>query len=88
MEGRFISDFNLEENFIKNELAIKINDVISFLPEEERKLFIDKYLMELSTNELCEKYFISEDALYKRLSRLRKKFKQIWNEKYISEEEC
>lgn len=82
------SDFNLEENLINNELMNEIKEVLNCLTEGERKLFINKYLLELSTRELCEMYFISEDTLYKRVSRLKKKFKKIWNKRFINKEEC
>lgn len=72
-------EFNIEDNYINNELGKEINEVISKLKDDEKNLFINKYILELSTQELCEYYFISESLLYKRLSRVREKFKKLWN---------
>lgn len=72
-------EFNIEDNYINNELGKEINGVISKLKDDEKNLFINKYILELSTKELCEYYFISESLLYKRLSRVREKFKKLWN---------
>lgn len=72
-------EFNIEDDYMNNELRKEINGVISKFKEDEKSLFINKYILELSTKELCKYYFISESLLYKRLSRIREKFKKLWN---------
>lgn len=79
-------EFNIEDDFINNELKKEIKDVINKLKDDDKKLFVNKYILDLSTKELCEYYFISETLLYKRLSRVREKFKKLWNNKHINEE--
>lgn len=79
-------EFNIEDNYINNELGKEINDVINELKDDEKKLFINKYVLDLSTKELCDYYFISENLLYKRLSRVREKFKKLWNSNHNGEE--
>lgn len=76
------SEFNIEANYINNELGKEINDIVNKFNNDEKRLFINKYILDLSTKELCDYYFISENLLYKRLSRLREKFKKLWNGKY------
>lgn len=79
-------EFNIEDNYINSELGKEINEVINELKDDEKNLFINKYILDLSTKELCQYYFISEDLLYKRLSRVREKFKKLWNGNHNSEE--
>lgn len=79
-------EFNIEDNYINDELGKEINDVINKLNDDEKKLFINKYILDLSTKELCKYYFISETLLYKRLSRVKEKFKKLWNNNHNSEE--
>jgi RNA polymerase sigma-70 factor, ECF subfamily len=79
-------EFNIEDNYINSELGKEINDVINELKDDERKLFINKYILDLSTKELCQYYFISENLLYKRLSRVREKFKKLWSSNHNNQE--
>ena len=79
-------EFNIEDNYINDELGKEINDVINKLKDDEKKLFINKYILDLSTKELCKYYFISETLLYKRLSRVKEKFRKLWDSNHNSEE--
>ena len=79
-------EFNIEDNYIDDELGKEINDVINKLKDDEKKLFINKYILDLSTKELCKYYFISETLLYKRLSRVKEKFRKLWDSNHNSEE--
>ena len=79
-------EFNIEDNYINSELGKEINDVINKLNDNEKELFVNKYILDLSTKELCEYYFISENLLYQRLSRVREKFKKLWDSTHNSKE--
>lgn len=78
IDEKLHSDFNLEENLINKETSQQINNIINKLDKSDRELFIKKYILDLSTKELCELYYINENNLYKKLSRLRIKFKKLW----------
>lgn len=76
-----------EDEYLKEELPTKINEIINRLVETEKTLFIKKYVLDLSTKELCEYYLINENVLYKRLSRLRDKLKNLWGNKNCRRED-
>lgn len=86
IEEQVISSGTLEEEYFNKEILKEISQVINELKEEEKGLFIKKFIFDNSTTELCNYYVISENVLYKRLSRLRKKVKIIWENKKIKEE--
>lgn len=66
-----------EDEYLEEEIPIKINSVLNKLSLAEKTLFIKKYILDISTKELCEYYVVSENVLYKRLSRLREKIKKL-----------
>ncbi len=82
IDDKLKSEFNIEEKYMNNELKNQIFDVMNQMKDDDKKLLIDKYVLDCSTENLCKNYFISETALYKRLSRVREKFKKIWNKEH------
>lgn len=71
------SDFNIEEDYISKEIYSEISKTINKLNPIDRELFIKKYILDLSTEELSQFYLVSENTIYKRLSRLRSKLKKL-----------
>lgn len=64
--------FIIEDNNLENKIINKLND-------NDKRLFLDKFIFGLSTEEICKKYFLSENIIYKRISRLKKKCIKIKN---------
>lgn len=64
--------FVLENNDLANKIINKLND-------DDKRLFLDKFVFGLNTDELCNKYFLSKNIIYKRISRLKKKCIKIKN---------
>jgi len=76
-----------EDEYLNEEIPKEFSGIINMLLEEEKNLFIKKYILDISTKELCEYYIVSENALYKRLSRLREKLKKLWENRDCSKED-
>lgn len=79
-------DSCLEDEYIQNESISEFNTIVNKLEAVDKTLFVKKYVLENSTKELCEYYFISEEVLYKRLSRLRKKLRELFKNMKFGEE--
>lgn len=76
-----------EDEYLKEEISKRFSDIVNKLGEKEKTLFVKKYILDISTKELCIYYVISENVLYKRLSRLREKIKKLWeNSERIKED--
>lgn len=64
---------SVENEYIIKENIQEIKEMINDLSEEDKKLFVKKFIMEQSVEELCKEYFITEATLYKRISRMRQR---------------
>ncbi|MDR3596294.1 sigma-70 family RNA polymerase sigma factor [Clostridium sp.] len=76
----------IEDEYIRKESVNEFDKIVDKLDISDKTLFIKKYVLENSTKELCDYYFISENVLYKRLSRLRKKIKNLFENMKSGEE--
>ena len=74
-----------EERFFKNNKIEVINQALSKLSDDEKKLFVKKYILNNSTDELCNEYKVNENIIYKRISRLKKRVNELINNQYIKE---
>jgi len=78
-----ISDQNVEEEVILNELSNTINDFIKSLTLEKRTIFLDRYYQFYSIKQIAEYNNLSESKIKMMLMRLRDELKQVlekrWN---------
>ncbi len=74
-----------EEKFFNNNKISIINEALNKLTSDEKKLFIKKYILNNSTEELCEEYKVNENAIYKRISRLKKRIRELIDNEYVKE---
>ncbi|WP_194191461.1 sigma-70 family RNA polymerase sigma factor [Clostridium chrysemydis] len=70
----------VEDIYLEREDLKIINEIYKKLDREDQILFKDKFIKNCDTEYLKEKYFISRDTLYKRISRLRNKCRKIREE--------
>lgn len=80
---KLIDDFKGEEVKGPDDIIVekfdenKLNSYINELSLKDRDIFRVKYIQELSTAQICERHSLSQEALYMRLSRMKKKLKYI-----------
>ena len=74
-----------EEKFFNNNKISVINEALNKLSNDEKKLFIKKYILNNSTDELCDEYKVNENVIYKRISRLKSKVRKLVNKEYGKE---
>lgn len=77
LQDYHIKDKSAEEEFlIKEEMKIVLK-IMDRLKSKEKELFIDKFIIELTQEELENKYIVNSNVIYKRISRLREKIRKI-----------
>ncbi|SCJ32487.1 RNA polymerase factor sigma-70 [uncultured Clostridium sp.] len=74
-----------EEKYFNNNKISVINEALSKLNDDEKRLFIKKYILNNSTVELCNEYKVNENVIYKRISRLKKRVRELINNEYVKE---
>lgn len=50
----------------------KLDEILDTLPEESRTLLKLKYIDEMSVDDLCERYHVTDSCIYKRLKKAKK----------------
>lgn len=75
-----------EEKFFNNNKINAINEALRKLSNDQKKLFVKKYILNNSTDELCNEYNVSENVIYKRISRLKKRIRELVNNEYVKED--
>lgn len=73
---------NVEDDIISNEEKDRIKDYINKLEQPDREIFVRRYINEESIDEISTALHISKDNIYNRLSRGRKRLKNIMMEGY------
>lgn len=68
-----------DKNLIKKEVEEEIEELLRHLKEKDKKLFIDYYLEELDVETIANKMKTKPFNIYSRLSRGKKKLKEIYN---------
>lgn len=68
---------NPEKLILNKEKIEEINKAIKNLKEDEKKLFVKKFILNSSTEDLCCEYKTSKGVIYKRLSRLKSRIKEL-----------
>lgn len=66
------------DTILTKEFNEQIQELLSYLSKEDRKIFIDTYFKEKSAKDISSDLNIKESAIYNRLSRGRNKLKLIW----------
>lgn len=69
----------VDKNLIKKEVEEEIEELLKHLKEKDKKLFIDYYLEELDVETIANKMKTKPFNIYSRLSRGKKKLKEIYN---------
>ncbi len=66
---------DIEQDFIKKEVNKEVESMLNALSEVDKEIFIKFYLEEKKVAEIATSLGLSEDIIYKRLSRGRKKLR-------------
>lgn len=73
-------DFSfIDKNLLKKEVEEEIQELLSHLKEKDKNLFIDYYIEELDVEIIAEKSKTKSFNIYSRLSRGKKKLKEIYS---------
>lgn len=81
IDDNYGSEESPEENFF-NKHKIKL---LNKLSADEKRLFVKKYILNSSTGELCDEYKVNENVIYKRISRLKIRIRELINNEYMKE---
>ena len=74
-----ISEDSFEAKTLENELSDEVESLLKCLKEKDRDLFYKLYIEEMDIDEVSEEYGIKRAVVYNRLSRAKKKIKNIFN---------
>lgn len=79
IEDLNISDDGIEKKALENELSNEIEALLNCLKEKDRDLLYKLYVEEKDINEISTEYGMKKEVIYNRLSRAKKKIKDIFN---------
>jgi RNA polymerase sigma-70 factor (ECF subfamily) len=79
IEDLNISDDGIEKKELENELSNEIEALLNCLKEKDRDLLYKLYVEERDINEISSEYGMKKEVIYNRLSRAKKKIKDIFN---------
>lgn len=85
IDGDYGSEESPEDNFFNKHKVKILNRALSKLSDDEKGLFIKKYILNSSTDELCDEYKVNENVIYKRISRLKTRVRELINNEYVEE---
>lgn len=82
LEYENIDDLNISVldstyEIIKNELSLEVEEMMNCLNEKDRDLFYKLYVEEIEVNKISEETGMKRDAIYNRVSRAKKKIRDI-----------
>lgn len=69
---------NTHENLLENELSDDIENILSYLKEKDRDLFLKLYVQEKDIDTISEETGMHRDVIYNRVSRGKRKLKDIF----------
>lgn len=83
LEYENIDDLNISVldstyEIIKNELSLEVEEMMNCLNEKDRDLFYKLYVEEIEVNKISEETGMKRDAIYNRVSRAKKKIRDIF----------
>lgn len=70
---------NVDDRILREELQLEIYSMLDKLSEEDKEIFIKYYLNDSSISTICTELNLSSTQVYSRLSRGRKKLRQIFS---------
>lgn len=78
-----IDDLNIAvadstHEILKDELSLEVEEMLNCLNEKDRGLFYKLYVEEIEINKISEKTGMKRDAIYNRVSRAKKKIRDIF----------
>lgn len=73
--GEEVPDQSSEKDVLRQELQEEIESLLQFLPEKDRKLFFDHYILDKDINTLSSQMQTKPAVIYNRLSRGRQKIR-------------
>lgn len=71
----------VDKNLLKKEIEEEIEELLSNLKEKDRKLFIQYYIEELDIETIAKKMNTKPFNIYSRLSRSKKKLRELYSNK-------
>lgn len=83
LEYENIDDLNISEadstyELLKNELSLEMEEMMNCLNEKDRELFYKLYIEEIEVNKISEETGMKRDVIYNRVSRAKKKLRDIF----------
>jgi RNA polymerase sigma-70 factor (ECF subfamily) len=73
--GEEVPDRSSENDILRQELEEEIESLLRFLPEKDRELFFDHYVLDKDINTLSNQMQMKPSVIYNRLSRGRQKIR-------------
>ena len=92
LEYENIDDLNISVSestyeILENELSLEVEEMLNCLNEKDRDLFYKLYVEEIEVNKISEETGMKRDAIYNRVSRAKKKIRDIFKFKESREYE-
>lgn len=83
MDNENIEDLNIPVNdstneLLKNELSLEMQEMMDSLNEKDRDLFYKLYVEEIEVDKISKDMSIKRDVIYNRVSRAKKKLRNIF----------
>lgn len=83
LEYENIDDLNIAaadsiHELLKDELSLEVEEMLNCLNEKDRDLFYKLYVEEIEMNKISEKTGMKRDAIYNRVSRAKKKIRDVF----------
>lgn len=83
LEYENIDDLNISVSestyeILENELSLEVEEMLNYLNEKDRDLFYKLYVEEIEVNKISEETGMKRDAIYNRVSRAKKKIRDIF----------
>ena len=83
LEYENIDDLNISVSdstyeILKNELSLEVEEMLNCLNRKDRDLFYKLYVEEVEVNKISEETGMKRDAIYNRVSRAKKKIRDIY----------
>ena len=72
-------DDNTHNNIIQQETMAEINDLLSNLKDQDKKLFLAIYYDQCKISDLSDQTGIKESVIYNRISRAKKKLRKLFH---------
>ncbi|MGL5353215.1 MAG: sigma-70 family RNA polymerase sigma factor [Clostridium sp.] len=76
-----------EEEFMEEVAHSNLKQAIEMLSKKDKDIFMKRYILQQSIEEICSDESLSENALYKRISRMKKSLKLILDDINKKEDE-